>query len=452
MIQEISTKFNSFELYTIFKDDSFSFILDSGMDPNRLGRYSFISSNPFKVIKVYKNTTNPFDILKEELNKYKIKNSTHLPFIGGAVGYLSYDLYKFIEKIPGSAVDDVNIPLLYLGLYNWVIVVDHLENRTYIATPDIDKKLENIIVKKVLERIKKAEINGIDSICYQNKEYPEVILKSNFTKKEYLQSIERIRDYIRAGDVYQVNLTQRFEGKVANTGYEIYRDLRTVSPAPFGAYLKFDEVEILSNSPERFIKVKNRIVETRPIKGTRPRGNTYEEDMRLREELINSEKDKAELLMIVDLERNDIGKVAKVGSVKVPELFKLEKYSNVYHLVSTVIGELDDDKDLVDLLKAVFPGGSITGAPKVRAMEIIDELEPNQRNVYTGCIGYLGFDGSADLNIAIRTIVKKGDRIYFQVGGGITWDSNPDEEYEETLHKAKSIIKAIRGKYEEKSD
>ncbi len=174
--------------------------------------------------------------------------------------------------------------------------------------------------------------------------------------------------------------------------------------------------------------------------------------MRLREELINSEKDKAELLMIVDLERNDIGKVAKVGSVKVPELFKLEKYSNVYHLVSTVIGELDDDKDLVDLLKAVFPGGSITGAPKVRAMEIIDELEPNQRNVYTGCIGYLGFDGSADLNIAIRTIVKKGDRIYFQVGGGITWDSNPDEEYEETLHKAKSIIKAIRGKYEEKSD
>ncbi|SHH87349.1 para-aminobenzoate synthetase component 1 [Caloranaerobacter azorensis DSM 13643] len=452
MIQEIFTKFNSFELYTIFKDDSFSFILDSGMDPNRLGRYSFISSNPFKVIKVYKNTTNPFDILKEELNKYKIKNSTHLPFIGGAVGYLSYDLYKFIEKIPGSAIDDVNIPLLYLGLYNWVIVVDHLENRTYIATPDIDKKLENIIVKKVLERIKNAEINGIDSICYQNKEYPEVILKSNFTKKEYLQSIERIRDYIRAGDVYQVNLTQRFEGKVANTGYEIYRDLRTVSPAPFGAYLKFDEVEILSNSPERFIKVKNGIVETRPIKGTRPRGNTYEEDMRLREELINSEKDKAELLMIVDLERNDIGKVAKVGSVKVPELFKLEKYSNVYHLVSTVIGELDDDKDLVDLLKAVFPGGSITGAPKVRAMEIIDELEPNQRNVYTGCIGYLGFDGSADLNIAIRTIVKKGDRIYFQVGGGITWDSNPDEEYEETLHKAKSIIKAIRGKYEEKSD
>ncbi|WP_250160089.1 aminodeoxychorismate synthase component I [Caloranaerobacter azorensis] len=314
------------------------------------------------------------------------------------------------------------------------------------------QKIRKYYCKKVLERIKKAEINGIDSICYQNKEYPEVILKSNFTKKEYLQSIERIRDYIRAGDVYQVNLTQRFEGKVANTGYEIYRDLRTVSPAPFGAYLKFDEVEILSNSPERFIKVKNRIVETRPIKGTRPRGNTYEEDMRLREELINSEKDKAELLMIVDLERNDIGKVAKVGSVKVPELFKLEKYSNVYHLVSTVIGELDDDKDLVDLLKAVFPGGSITGAPKVRAMEIIDELEPNQRNVYTGCIGYLGFDGSADLNIAIRTIVKKGDRIYFQVGGGITWDSNPDEEYEETLHKAKSIIKAIRGKYEEKSD
>ncbi|WP_069650287.1 aminodeoxychorismate synthase component I [Caloranaerobacter ferrireducens] len=452
MIQEIFTKLNSFELYTIFKDDSFSFILDSGMDANRLGRYSFISSNPFKIIKIYKNSTDPFDVLKEELNKYKVTNSTDLPFIGGAVGYLSYDLCRYIEKIPGSAVDDINIPLLYLGLYNWVIVVDHLENRTYIATPDIDKELENIAVKKALERIKNAEVNGIDSICYQNKEYPEVILKSNFTKKEYLQSIERIRDYIRSGDVYQVNLTQRFEGKVIATGYEIYKDLRTVSPAPFGAYLNFEEVEILSNSPERFIKVKDRIVETRPIKGTRPRGKTYEEDLCLREELLNSEKDKAELLMIVDLERNDIGKVAKIGSVKVPELFKLEEYSNVHHLVSTVVGELDEGKDLVDLIKAVFPGGSITGAPKVRAMEIIDELEPNQRNVYTGCIGYLGFDGSIDLNIAIRTIVKKGDCVYFQVGGGITWDSNPYDEYEETLHKAKSIIKALRGKYEEKSN
>ena len=204
-------------------------------------------------------------------------------------------------------------------------------------------------------------------------------------------------------------------------------------------------MQVISNSPERFIKVENRKIQTRPIKGTRPRGDNPEQDEFFKTELSNSEKDKAELLMIVDLERNDLGRVSEIGSVKVPELFKIEAYANVYHLVATIESEIDKDKDIYEVIKATFPGGSITGAPKIRAMEVIEELEPTRRNVYTGSIGYIGFDGLADLNIAIRTIVKKDDRITFQVGGGITWDSNPEDEYMETLHKAKSIMKTLRG-------
>ncbi|MGL4879165.1 anthranilate synthase component I family protein, partial [Paraclostridium dentum] len=215
------------------------------------------------------------------------------------------------------------------------------------------------------------------------------------------------------------------------------------------AFLNFENYQVLSNSPERFIKCIDNTIEARPIKGTRPRGKTVEEDIRLQEELRNSEKDKAELLMIVDLERNDLGKVSKIGTVKVPELFVIEPYANVSHLVSTVTGKLKDSLSSTDIIKATFPGGSITGAPKIRAMEIIDELEPTQRNVYTGSVGYIGFNGDMDFNIAIRTLIKKDKNIFFQVGGGITWDSNPEEEYQETLDKAKSIMKAVRGYYEE---
>ncbi len=449
MIKEISTKLNSFELFTIFRNDKNSFILDSAMDREKLGRYSFISSNPFKVLK-YKNTDqNPLDYLQEELNKYKGSNNTKLPFIGGAVGYLSYDLGNYIENLPRSAKDDLNVYDLYFGLYNYVIVVDHLEEKTYIATPDIDIEKEKKILEEVESRIINANENGVDFICYEEREVEHVKLESNFTKKQFEKSVQKVKDYIRSGDIYQVNLTQRFNGKTVLSSYELYRDLRNISPAPFGAYLNFDDFNILSNSPERFIKCIDRKIETRPIKGTRPRGKTKEEDLRLQEELRNSEKDRAELLMIVDLERNDIGRISKVGTVKVPELFIIEPYANVNHLVATVTGEVEDGKDSVDVIKATFPGGSITGAPKIRSMEIIDELEPTQRNVYTGSIGYIGFNGDMDLNIAIRTIIKKDDDVYFQVGGGMTWGSNPSDEYQETLDKAKSIMKALRGYYEE---
>ena len=449
MIKEINTKLNSFEIYTIFRNEDNSFILDSAMDPKKLGRYSFIGFNPFKIIK-YKNTKeNPLDNLRNELNKYKVENNTHLPFIGGAVGYLSYDLGNYIEHLPRTAKDDTNVYDLYFGLYNLVIVVDHLENKTYIATPNLNIEKEEKLIIDIENKIKKAEINGIEEICYEEKNVEPIKLNSNFTKASFENSVRKVQDYIRQGDIYQANLTQRFNGKTTLSSYELYRDLRKVSPAPFGALLNFEHSKILSNSPERFIKCIDNRIETRPIKGTRPRGKTIEEDLRLQDELRNSEKDRAELLMIVDLERNDIGRVSKIGSVKVPELFVIEPYANVNHLVATVEGRLKDNLDCIDVIKATFPGGSITGAPKIRAMEIIDELEPTQRNVYTGSIGYIGFNGDMDLNIAIRTIIKQGENVYFQVGGGMTWDSNPEDEYQETLDKAKSIMKALRGYYEE---
>ena len=419
------------------------------MDKKKLGRFSFISSNPFKVLK-YKNTlNNPLDNLQEELKKYKVENKTHLPFIGGAVGYLSYDLGNYMEKLPQIAKDDMGVYDLYFGFYNWVVVVDHLEDKTYIATPNLDRKKEESLIDEIESRIKYSEQKGIDPICYESKNIKPIKLTSNFTKQEFENAVQKVRDYIRSGDIYQANLTQRFSGQTTLSSYELYRDLRRFSPAPFGAFLNFDKFHILSNSPERFIKCIDRKLETRPIKGTRPRGKDEAEDLKLREELVNSEKDRAELLMIVDLERNDLSRVSKVGSVKVPELFVIEPYANVNHLVSTVVGTLKDDYSVVDVIKATFPGGSITGAPKIRSMEIIEELEPTKRNVYTGSIGYIGFDGNMDLNIAIRTIVKQDENVYFQVGGGMTWGSNPSDEYQETLDKAASIMKALRGYYEE---
>ena len=444
MLEKIDTKLTAFEIYTIFKDEDYSFILDSSLN-NSLGRYSLISAQPFEVLK-YDAQQHHLERLRAELDKYQVENKTDLPFIGGAVGYLAYDLCHAIEDLPQTAQKELAIPDLYLGLYNWVIVVDHRQEEVYFASPDLNRTQEEQIKGEVIAKIKRAERNNVST--------PEDLqikcsqLESNFSQGDYLAAIRQIQDYIETGAIYQVNLSQKLVGQIDCTGYQLYKRLRELSPAPFGAFLDFPELEILSNSPERFIKVRAGIIQTRPIKGTRPRGKTQEEDQKMRRELLASEKDKAELLMIVDLERNDLAKVSEVGTVKVPDLYQLEEYQNVHHLVATVESKLKQDKDLVDLIKAAFPGGSITGAPKIRAMEIIDELEPTQRNIYTGAIGYLGFDGSLDLNIAIRTIVKVGERISFQVGGGITWDSNPLAEYEETLHKAEAIIKAVGGYYE----
>ncbi|MBK5245303.1 MAG: aminodeoxychorismate synthase component I, partial [Eubacteriaceae bacterium] len=443
----------SFELFVLFKEYPYSFFLDSGRDSDNLGRYSFIGFDPFLVFtskndaitvqtkteeKVYQG--DPFEELQNLLKKYKMDYSSELPFIGGAVGYLGYDLCHHIEDLPRSAQDDVKIPDCHMGFYDGIIIIDHQLNKTHIAALGIEEKPETIInqIKQTIEGNVKVPMRQ-DFKINEN-----LVFKGNFTKQEYMHALDVIHDYIRAGDIYQTNLTQRFECELQLTPLELYGELRKINPAPFACYLDFGEGQIVCSSPERFIQIKGGNIEARPIKGTMPRGKTPEEDEANRNILINSDKDKAELLMIVDLERNDIGKISKSGSVKVPELYKLEQYETVFHLVATVIGQLRDDVDAVDAIRETFPGGSITGAPKIRAMEIIDELEPTQRNIYTGSIGYIGFNGDLDLNIVIRTILCKNKKAYFQVGGGIVWDSENESEYEETFDKGRALVEALK--------
>ncbi|WP_026476858.1 aminodeoxychorismate synthase component I [Alkaliphilus transvaalensis] len=454
VIKEINTLLDSFQLYTIFKSSSYSFFLDSGMNHDRLGKYSFIGFDPHLVFKSKDNKVeiiednkticyigDPFEKLKEVFDKYQREYKSEFPFVGGFVGYLSYDLCHHIENLPRTALDDVNIPDCFFGLYDGVIIIDHRKNKTYVASLGI-KGDPSVIVDEIHTRIKEAEEVGV-VINLQSKE-KEVAFHSNFEKDEYIKTVNKVKDYIKAGDIYQANLTQRFHCQIEETPYEIYGKLRGINPAPFASFIDFGEGHIVSSSPERFIQIKDDIIETRPIKGTRPRGKTLEEDQANRNDLLTSEKDQAELLMIVDLERNDLGKISKTGTVKVTELFHLEEYPTVYHLVSTVQGKIKEENHVIDCIKATFPGGSITGAPKIRAMEIIDELEPTQRNIYTGSIGYIGLNGDVDLNIVIRTIVCKDDKAYFQVGGGIVWDSDATMEYEETLHKARAQMLALK--------
>lgn len=453
LIQEIKTDLTSFESYLLFKDEPYSFFLDSGRDPDTLGRYSFIGGNPLLVFtskedaitiktKTAEKTVagHPFDELQKLLKQYKMDYPSPFPFLGGAVGYFSYDLCHQLEVLPRSAVDDVDIPDCFMGFYDGIVIIDHKVNKTYVAALGIEENEEDIVnrLKEKFQGDPQVEIRS-DFKINENVEF-----RGNFTKPEYMKALDAVHEYILAGDIYQTNLTQRFNSDLQITPLELYSELRRINPAPFASYIDFGVGQIVSSSPERFILVQGKNIETRPIKGTMPRGKTPEEDAENRDTLVNSEKDKAELLMIVDLERNDLGKIAKTGTVKVPELFKLEEYQTVFHLVSTVTAELKDDLDAIDCVKATFPGGSITGAPKIRAMEIIDELEPTQRNIYTGSIGYIGFNGDLDLNIVIRTIVCKDGKGYFQVGGGIVWDSDNQSEYQETFDKGRALMDALK--------
>ena len=462
LIEEVATPLTAYRAFELFKDRPHSFFLDSGMDPGKLGRYSFIGSDPFLVMRSRSReitilgpdgektvTGNPFDVLGELLSEYRFENPTDLPFAGGAVGYLSYDLCHFIEKLPATAVDDLQLPECYLAFYDAVIAFDQLEGHAYIAStglPDTGDRRQARAESRLRElrdiMAQEPPPEDADTYCDISGDAP-VSLRSNFTREAYIEAVQAVREYIMAGDIFQANLSQRFEADMPLPPWELYRRLRRINPAPFAGYLNLDGVAVVSASPERFLRVRGDLVETRPIKGTRPRGVDPASDRALAQELLDSVKDGAEHVMIVDLERNDLGRVCRYGTVKVSELKALESYSTVHHLTSTVEGRLAPGRGVTDLLKATFPGGSITGAPKVRAMEIIDELEPTRRSVYTGAIGYLGFDGGCDLNIVIRTILIKDGRAYFQVGGGIVYDSDPEEEYIETLDKAKALINAL---------
>jgi len=460
LIEEVSTSLTAAEAFELFKDRHFSFFLDSGMDPENLGRYSFIGSDPFLVLKsrgeevvlLYGDREevvvgNPFDILGQVLEKYAIGPCPcPIPFVGGAVGYFSYDLCHFIERLPITVINDLNLPECYLAFYDAIIAFDHLEGKTYVASTGFPEMDEGNRMMRARERLVELRDIIAEAPCFEvaSSEKKVMQLHCNFTHEGYVEAVAAAREYICAGDIFQVNLSQRFEADLPIPPYDLYRRLRLINPAPFAAYFDFDDVTIASSSPERFLLVRGDHVETRPIKGTRPRGKSVEEDEALARELIRSIKDRAENVMIVDLERNDLGRVCRYGTVRVTELWTLEKYPTVFHLTSNVEGRLRQDKNRIDLLKATFPGGSITGAPKVRSMEIIDELEPTKRSVYTGSIGYLSFNGDMDINIVIRTFIIKDGRVYFQVGGGIVYDSDPEAEYVETMDKAKALIEALQ--------
>lgn len=445
-IEKVQTKLDGFDIYSLFKEDLNTILLDSARDKETLGRYSFIGVNCFLKFKSKNAICNTLDKAYagdtfEELNKimkeYYIENNTELPFVAGGIGYFSYDLGRELEVLPNIAKEDIDIPHCCYNFYDNIIIIDNLKKNTYISALGILKsqKDSTYAIKSRIQKGNKVIYEKVVDIT--NK------FTSDFQKNKYISTLSKVRDYIKSGDIYITNLSQRYSCSISRCAYEIYKDLRHINPEPFAAFMNFEDFNIICSSPERFLSIRNRMVETRPIKGTMPRGKDLHEDLKNKNILINSEKDKAELLNVVDLERNDLSKVCKPNSVKVTQLFKLEEYSTVFHLVSTIVGELKEEVSPIECIKACFPGGSITGTPKIRSMEIIEELEPVRRNIYTGALGYLGFDGNADLNIIIRTILIKENKAYFGVGGGITWDSNEESEYDETLDKASALMRVL---------
>ncbi|GAB7563061.1 aminodeoxychorismate synthase component 1 [Methylobacillus methanolivorans] len=422
--------------------------LDSGRPGNEYGHYDIMVADPVMTLTtrdgvteiqdqqgVHESDLDPFSLLKQALQQYP-RLESDLPFTGGAVGYFGYDLARNIESLPAQAHDGERIPALMVGIYDWAVIVDHRKQQAWL-------------VSCAITEARKAEWETLFALFTHAGKQPIAAfsinspVRSNVDAATYQQAFERIQRYIHEGDCYQVNLAQRFSAAAEGDAWQAYQYLRAIGPAPFMAFMNLPGVQVLSDSPERFLQVSGRHVETRPIKGTRPRSSDAGEDARQAADLQSSLKDRAENLMIVDLLRNDIGKSCATGSVRADRLFVLESYANVHHLVSTVTGKLADQYEAVDLLRGAFPGGSITGAPKLRAMEIIEELEPHRRGIYCGAIGYIGFDGNMDTNIAIRTAVYSHGEIRFWAGGGIVADSEGDKEYRETWDKASTMLKLV---------
>jgi para-aminobenzoate synthetase component 1 len=381
---------------------------------------------------------NPFTLLDGLLRALEIADPLPLaPFAAGGLGFLAYDLKNHLERLPTTAKDDLGLPDLVFAFPRRLVVHDHGAGRFW--------SLE-VVWEDPQGRVNKSAAEFPPLTDQEPDEFRVGRLQSNFTREAYLQAVSRIKEYIKAGDVYQVNLSQRFSFPLQGDSYALFRRLFALNPAPFYAYLNCRDFAIFSTSMERFLFRREDNLETRPIKGTRPRGRTLEEDEVQRQELVASLKDDAELSMIVDLLRNDLGKVCRARTVEVKEHKRLEAYQNVYHLVSIVTGELREGASHGDILRATFPGGSITGCPKIRAMEIIDELEPHVRHVYTGAIGYLGLHRNMDLNVAIRTAIVADGWGHFSVGGGVVYDSDEEAEYEETIHKGRTLFRLIEGK------
>lgn len=442
--KEFNSKLNAFEVYNLFKGEKDTILLDSSKEDKKLSKYSFIGINPFLKFEVKNEKAHindnivegdPFKVLENLIYQHKSDIQDDIPFLSGAIGYISYDTGRLLEELPNTSKEDFNIPDMRFIFYKNIIIFDLINDKKYIT--DLDGNIENI--ESILKVIHNGEKINDEIVCEKSNN----IFYSNFIKEDYKKAVTKLKEYIISGDVYIANMTQRFWCYNEEESFDIYKKLRSINKAPFSAYLNFEDFQIISSSPERFIQVFKNKAHTRPIKGTKPRGHNVEEDEKNKLELINSEKDKAELLMVVDLERNDFSKVCKPHTVKVTENFKLEEYATVFHLVSTVEGELKENVSSVRCIKECFPGGSITGTPKIRSMEIIEELEGIKRNIYTGSIGYFDFRGNCDFNIVIRTIIKKDNKAFFGVGGGITYDSIEEDEYNETLDKAKALMRVL---------
>ena len=419
--------------------------LDSADTHPQWGRFSVLAAEPVQTLST---SERPLTALQQRLDQTteggslgRAENDSPIPCFCGWIGYIAYDVGRDIETLPARAIDDLAWPVIQMGLYDSVAVYDHQSGKSYIQLvkyPGGSSVETRLAFWRAIATEKPAPSDKMAP--------PEMIPppESNIERTDYLTRVARAVEYIRAGDIFQVNLSQRFHSRLPFPAPELYCRLRRTNPASFAAYLKFGRRAVLSSSPELFLLTHGDRVVTRPIKGTRGRGRNPEEDEALKRELLASEKDAAELTMIIDLERNDLGRVCQYGSVRVTAARELETHPTVHHLVGTVEGRLRRNCSLIDLLRATLPGGSITGAPKVRAMEIIEELEPVRRSVYTGSIGVLGWDGSCRLNLAIRTMLADGEDVFWQVGGGIVADSIPQAEYQETLDKGRGLLAALQ--------
>jgi len=441
-------------------------LLRSAGEGSSQARYSFVTARPFLTFRSFdtrceltqpetpypKSQTqfgNPWRVLDELMARYELLDEVDLPFpLGGCFGYWGYDLKHFVEpKLPRRAVNDLELPDCHVGFYDSLVVFDHRLGKTWVVSTGLGvdgSRNEERAMARVewwRERLARPEESqrkeAISNQC------SVVGVQSTFAREEFIARVEQVQRYIRAGDIYQVNLAQRLSAPTQFSGWELFERLLDVSPAPFAAFFDCGEFQVASSSPELFLRLSGPHITTRPIKGTRPRSADSTRDAQLTYELQTSAKEMAELVMITDLLRNDLGRVCEYGSVQVPELVRLERYPQVQHLVSTVEGRLRADVTHFAAFAACFPGGSITGAPKFRAMEIIDELEPVTRGPYCGCHGYLGFNRESQLSITIRTAVRQADRTHFHVGAGIVADSVPASEYEETLAKARGFLSAL---------
>ena len=432
------------------KERPYAFLLESVEGGETIARYSFLGGDPFLITRYRDGQPAGFmQNLRSTMARFKSVKLPNLPpFTGGAVGYFGYDMVRTIEDIPKTGRDDLGIDDAALMFYKTVLAFDHLRHQIHIISNImVDESREPIEVQynKAVDEIRQIEqiLRAPLEILEVARNGKELVVRSNFEKKDYLNAVAAAKEYIAAGDIFQVVLSQRFEVDLPASPFEIYRALRIVNPSPYMYFLKMPDASIVGSSPEMLVRVRNREVEYRPIAGTLPRGKDEAEDEALAEKLRDDEKERAEHLMLVDLGRNDLGRVSKYGTVRVQDIMFIERYSHVMHLVSSLKGELRDDVDRWDTLMACFPAGTVSGAPKVRAMEIIDELEPTKRGVYAGAVMYVDFSNNLDSCIAIRTLVVRGNKGYIQAGGGIVADSVPENEYLETVNKSRALIRAI---------